>query len=168
MRSSLRLASLNQGQPECAGCSARRRMRPTSTASREGTDKLERLDDFGRRSPRQPALASIAGASCLCSRHSVSFGTLITSGAAPKGLRITIAGPSYPSPVNAEPLSQHFNLNLLCDSETSKVTFTSYDNKDLWLEWKAPAGCGSTSSDDGDTKKPEGQESQKSAARHYA
>ncbi|KAI0665902.1 autophagy-related protein 27 [Trametes maxima] len=60
----------------------------------------------------------------------------------PKGLDLTFAGPSYPSAVNADPIPQFFHLKLLCSTETSNINFTSYDGKDLHLEWSAPAGCG--------------------------
>ncbi|KAI0355747.1 hypothetical protein OH77DRAFT_1436816 [Trametes cingulata] len=61
----------------------------------------------------------------------------------PKGLELTFAGPSYPSVVDAEPIPQFFHLKLLCSPgpEPSGLNFTSYDGKDLRLEWSAAAGC---------------------------
>ncbi|KAI0705117.1 autophagy-related protein 27 [Cerioporus squamosus] len=73
----------------------------------------------------------------------------------PKGIQLTYAGASYPSTIGADPTPQHFNLELLCDTETSEVEFNSYDGKDLWLSWKAPAGCELGVSPDEDTKKPD-------------
>ena len=73
-------------------------------------------------------------------------------------MRLTFAGVSYPSSDGAEPSPQHFNLKLLCDPEgdASSVNFTSYDGKDLWLEWKAPAGCALGVPPNDDTKEPDG------------
>ncbi|RPD54754.1 hypothetical protein L226DRAFT_534876 [Lentinus tigrinus ALCF2SS1-7] len=73
----------------------------------------------------------------------------------PKGVQLTYAGASYPSSIGAEPTPQHFNLELLCDTETSAVEFRSYDGKDLWLAWKAPAGCELGVPPDEDTKNPD-------------
>ncbi len=58
-----------------------------------------------------------------------------------KGVSLTFQGSSYPDPITTEKTPQSFNLNVYCDTETSQPTFKSYDGKDLWVEWKAPAGC---------------------------
>ncbi|KAI9061762.1 hypothetical protein FKP32DRAFT_1575350 [Trametes sanguinea] len=72
----------------------------------------------------------------------------------PKGLELTFAGSSYPSVVNADPIPQYFHLKLLCSTEISNINFTSYDGKDLHLEWSAPAGCGFSGPSD-DEEKPD-------------
>ncbi|KAI0762120.1 autophagy-related protein 27 [Trametes elegans] len=73
----------------------------------------------------------------------------------PKGVELTFAGPSYPSAVNADPIPQFFHLKLLCATETSDINYTSYDGKDLRLEWSAPAGCPFSSPPDEGEKKPD-------------
>ena len=70
-------------------------------------------------------------------------------------MQLTYAGASYPSIIGADPVTQHFNLELLCDTETSGVEFRSYDGQDLWVGWKAPAGCELGVPPDEDTKKPD-------------
>ncbi|KAI0093105.1 autophagy-related protein 27 [Irpex rosettiformis] len=58
-----------------------------------------------------------------------------------KGVSLSWKGPSYPDPITSEDTPQSFNLNLYCDTETSQPNFKSYDGKELWIEWQAPAGC---------------------------
>ncbi|CAL1707204.1 unnamed protein product [Somion occarium] len=60
----------------------------------------------------------------------------------PKGLQLTIKGPSYPTSTSPEPVPQSFTLKLLCATETSDPQFSSYDGKNVLVEWSAPAGCG--------------------------
>ncbi|KAK0461077.1 autophagy-related protein 27 [Desarmillaria tabescens] len=57
----------------------------------------------------------------------------------PKGLSVIMHGPSYTS----GSVTQSFNLTLLCDPDASNSdpTFTSYDEAELRLEWRSPAGC---------------------------
>ncbi|OBZ70582.1 Autophagy-related protein 27 [Grifola frondosa] len=69
-----------------------------------------------------------------------------------KGLSLTFKGPSYPILPGSDPIPQSFNLKLLCSTETSDPLFSSYDNKDVWVEWSAPAGCGFGASEDPDDK----------------
>ncbi|KAH9895092.1 autophagy-related protein 27 [Cubamyces lactineus] len=76
----------------------------------------------------------------------------------PKGLDVTFAGHSYPSVLNADPIPQFFHLKLLCSTETSNINFTSYDGKDLRLEWSAPAGCEFGSPSDDEEKPDKGGE----------
>ncbi|CDO72491.1 hypothetical protein BN946_scf184980.g32 [Trametes cinnabarina] len=73
----------------------------------------------------------------------------------PKGIELTFAGSPYPSVVNADPIPQYFHLELLCSTEISNINFTSYDGKDLNLEWSAPAGCGFSGPSDDDSEKPD-------------
>jgi autophagy-related protein 27 len=54
---------------------------------------------------------------------------------------LTFKGPSYPDPVTEKDTPQSFNVNIYCDTETRDPTFKSYDGKDMWVEWQAPAGC---------------------------
>jgi len=63
----------------------------------------------------------------------------------PKGLNLLLHGGNYPE---ASSPAQSLNLTLLCSTETSKPTFTSYNGSQLQIEWSAPAGCGSTGSGD--------------------
>ncbi|KAK7675985.1 hypothetical protein QCA50_021061 [Cerrena zonata] len=59
----------------------------------------------------------------------------------PKGLQLTIKGPSYPSTTSPDLFPQSFALKLLCSTETSDPKFISYDGKVANVEWSAPAGC---------------------------
>lgn len=80
---------------------------------------------------------------------------------APDGLSLIFHGSSYPSTSTASPTPQSFNLTLLCNQDTiSEPTFTSYNGSVLSVEWSAPAGCGTKSSDvpsdGGDDKEKDG------------
>ncbi|OJT05776.1 Autophagy-related protein 27 [Trametes pubescens] len=78
----------------------------------------------------------------------------------PKGLELTFAGSTYPSVHgDADPIPQFLHLKLLCspDSEPSAVNFTSYDGKDLHLEWSTVGACGFGTPKDGE-KKPDDKE----------
>ncbi|KAI1795745.1 autophagy-related protein 27 [Ganoderma leucocontextum] len=72
----------------------------------------------------------------------------------PKGLQLTFAGASYPSTVGSEPQPQRLHVKLLCASEPANLNFTSYDGKDLYIQWDAPAGCPFNSPPDDGTKEP--------------
>ena len=61
---------------------------------------------------------------------------------APRGVKMTLHGPSYPSSTTLEPTPQTFILNLLCGTETSKPELKSYDGAQAVVEWSAPSGCG--------------------------
>ncbi|KAI0820037.1 autophagy-related protein 27 [Trametes gibbosa] len=77
----------------------------------------------------------------------------------PKGLELTFAGASYPSVHgDADSIPQFLHLRLLCspDSDPSPVSFTSYDGKDLRLEWTTVAGCPFGAPKDGEEKPDEG------------
>jgi len=64
-----------------------------------------------------------------------------TALSSPRGVKMTLHGPSYPSSTTLEPTPQTFVLNLLCDTETSDPEFKSYDGAQAVVEWTAPAGC---------------------------
>ncbi|KAF5355116.1 hypothetical protein D9756_005315 [Leucocoprinus leucothites] len=69
----------------------------------------------------------------------------------PKFLNIVFDGPKYPHPADSTPISQKFNVTVLCDPDsTSDPKFVSYDGSTLDLEWSAPAGCPKSA----DTKPP--------------
>ncbi|PIL29752.1 hypothetical protein GSI_08191 [Ganoderma sinense ZZ0214-1] len=72
----------------------------------------------------------------------------------PKGLQLTFAGSSYPSPAGSDPIPQHLHVKLLCSSNMANLNFTSYDGKDLYIQWEAPAGCLFESPPDEGTKDP--------------
>ncbi|KAH9859115.1 autophagy-related protein 27 [Lenzites betulinus] len=77
----------------------------------------------------------------------------------PKGLELTFAGPSYPSVHgDADPIPQTLHLRLLCtpDSDPSPVNITSYDGKDMRLEWSTVAACPFGAPKDGEEKPDEG------------
>ncbi|KAI0305641.1 autophagy-related protein 27 [Multifurca ochricompacta] len=65
-----------------------------------------------------------------------------TALSSPRGVRITLHGPSYPSSTTLEPTPQAFVLNLLCATDVSKPEFKSYDGALVMIEWSAPSGCG--------------------------
>ncbi|KAI0930171.1 hypothetical protein AcV5_006955 [Taiwanofungus camphoratus] len=65
----------------------------------------------------------------------------------PKGLSVTFKGPSYPSSTSADPIPQSFNVRLLCSTEDSGPSWSSYDGSQMIVEWSTPSGCGSSSSD---------------------
>ncbi|KAI0682488.1 autophagy-related protein 27 [Cytidiella melzeri] len=67
-----------------------------------------------------------------------------------KGVSLTFSGPSYPDPLTSQDTPQSFNVNLYCDTESSVPSFKSYDGKDMWIEWQAPAGCGMKEGEPGD------------------
>jgi len=74
----------------------------------------------------------------------------------PRGVKMTLHGPSYPSSTTLEPTPQTFVLNLLCDPESSDPVFKSYDGAQAVVEWSAPAGCYIRSApDEGGDDKPE-------------
>ena len=54
---------------------------------------------------------------------------------------MTFKGPSYPDPFGGEPKPQSFNVRVLCDTDVSEPTFSSYDGSALWVDWHAAAGC---------------------------
>jgi len=72
----------------------------------------------------------------------------------PRGLKMTLHGPSYPSSTTLEPTPQTFILNLICATEASEPEFKSYDGAQAVVEWSAPSGCGfrGDSSTDEDSK----------------
>ena len=76
---------------------------------------------------------------------------------APRGIKMILHGPSYPSSITLEPVPQTFVLNLLCNTETSDPEFKSYDGFQAVVEWSAPSGCYFRSEDpsEGDGNKPE-------------
>jgi len=77
----------------------------------------------------------------------------------PRGIKMTLHGPSYPSSTILEPIPQTFVLNLLCNTETSDPEFKSYDGFQAVVEWSAPSGCNFRSEDpsEGDGDKPENE-----------
>ncbi|KAI0339763.1 hypothetical protein BDW22DRAFT_1421951 [Trametopsis cervina] len=81
-----------------------------------------------------------------------------------KGISLTFTGSPYPDPATSEQISQTFNVNVHCDTETSNPAFKSYDGKALWVEWSAPAGCGmgGTPEDTPDTTPDPGSEQPRS------
>lgn len=64
-----------------------------------------------------------------------------TALSSPRGVKMTLHGPSYPSSTTLEPTPQTFVLNLLCETETSDPEFKSYDGAQAVVEWSAPSGC---------------------------
>ncbi|KAH9916931.1 autophagy-related protein 27, partial [Amylocystis lapponica] len=62
----------------------------------------------------------------------------------PKGISVTFNGPTYPSTTSPDLIPQSFNVKLLCAAEASDPQFSSYDGKQLSVEWSAPAGCQSS------------------------
>ena len=95
--------------------------------------------------------------SCAFSLSTLSRYNLFLRGVcapAPKGLQLTFTGASYPSTVGSEPQPQHLHVKLLCESEMRNLNFTSYDGKDLFIQWEAPAGCLFASPPDDGTKEP--------------
>ncbi|KAH9994009.1 autophagy-related protein 27 [Russula vinacea] len=58
----------------------------------------------------------------------------------PRGVKITLHGPSYPSATTSEPTPQVFVLNLLCETEETEPQFQSYDGARAVVEWSAPSG----------------------------
>src|SRR5258708_30422369 len=59
--------------------------------------------------------------------------------AAPRGTKMTLHGPSYPSSTTLEPTPQEFVLDLLCATEKTQSEFKSYDGARAVVEWSAPA-----------------------------
>ncbi|KAL1677270.1 autophagy-related protein 27 [Schizophyllum commune] len=84
----------------------------------------------------------------------------------PEGISLTLHGASYPHPTNSTPTPQALVMTLLCASEASDPSFTSYDGEELRVEWKHTAACkdappdgGEKDGDKGDDKTPsEGDE----------
>ena len=85
------------------------------------------------------------------------LGLIGTFTSAPRGVKMTLHGPSYPSSTTLEPTPQAFVLNLLCATEASEPEFKSYDGAQAVVEWSAPSGCGfrGDSSTDEDSNTPE-------------
>lgn len=78
------------------------------------------------------------------------------SALAPRGVKLTLHGPSYPSSTTLEPTPQAFILNLLCNPEASDPEFKSYDGAKAIVEWSAPSGCSFRSAPaEGGDDKPE-------------
>ncbi len=77
--------------------------------------------------------------------------------AAPRGTKMTLHGPSYPSSTTLEPTPQEFVLDLLCATEETQSEFKSYDGARAVVEWSAPAGFNfrSEAPGGGDSKTPE-------------
>ncbi|KAH9176497.1 autophagy-related protein 27, partial [Lactarius sanguifluus] len=75
----------------------------------------------------------------------------------PRGVKMTLHGPPYPSSITLEPTSQTFVLNLLCNTEASDPEFKSYDGAQAIVEWSVPSGCGfrSEAPAEGGDDKPE-------------
>jgi len=75
----------------------------------------------------------------------------------PRGVKMTLHGPSYPSSTTLEPTPQALILNLLCGTETSEPELKSYDGAQAVVEWSAPSACGfrGDSPSDDDDKPPE-------------
>ncbi|KAF8482977.1 autophagy-related protein 27 [Russula ochroleuca] len=80
--------------------------------------------------------------------------TLLSS---PRGVKITLHGPSYPSATTSEPTPQAFVLNLLCETEETEPQFKSYDGARAVVEWSAPSGCNfrSDTPSGGDSESPD-------------
>lgn len=80
-----------------------------------------------------------------------------TSLSSPRGVKMTLHGPAYPSSITLEPTPQEFVLNLLCGTEQGQPEFKSYDGARALVEWSAPAGCNFRSDppSGGDGKTPE-------------
>jgi autophagy-related protein 27 len=79
---------------------------------------------------------------CVC-RHHGFRGMLIDLpfAPAPRGVKMTLHGPAYPSSTTLEPTPQEFVVDLLCATEESQPEFKSYDGTRALVEWSAPAGC---------------------------
>lgn len=77
----------------------------------------------------------------------------------PRGVKMTLHGPSYPSSTTPDPIPQIFVLNLLCATETSDPEFKSYDGTQVLVEWSAPSGCdfGSEDPSEGGDDTPENE-----------
>ncbi|OSX66201.1 hypothetical protein POSPLADRAFT_1132639 [Postia placenta MAD-698-R-SB12] len=60
----------------------------------------------------------------------------------PKGLSVSFKGSTYPPPNGDDPIPQTFNVNLICDPDAVDLEFSSYDGRDMWVEWRTSAGCG--------------------------
>jgi len=75
----------------------------------------------------------------------------------PRGVKMTLHGPTYPSSTTLEPTPQEFVLSLLCATEEAQPEFKSYDGTRALVEWAAPAGCNfrSDPSGGGDGKTPD-------------
>jgi len=75
----------------------------------------------------------------------------------PRGVKMTLHGPAYPSSTTLEPTPQEFILNLLCATEVGEPEFKSYDGAQALVEWNATAGCNSRSDppSGGDGKTPD-------------
>jgi len=84
------------------------------------------------------------------SSDNMTFATLTS----PKGIAVTFQGSSYPAPNTGEPIPQSFNVKLLCATENTDPTFSSYDGQALWVEWHASAGCAFQGAPDTPDKKP--------------
>ncbi|KAH9942502.1 autophagy-related protein 27 [Epithele typhae] len=87
-----------------------------------------------------------------------SSSTTVTSKilSSPKGVELSFGGAPYPPVHGGDLIPQSFHVKLLCDPEQSEPKFTSYDGKDLSIEWSAPAGCSYTSAPDDDSKPSDG------------
>lgn len=77
-----------------------------------------------------------------------------TALSSPRGVKMTLHGPPYPSSITLEPTPQTFVLNLLCNPEASDPEFKSYDGAQAIVEWSAPSGCnlGEAPAEGGDDK----------------
>ncbi|KAI0298553.1 autophagy-related protein 27 [Russula brevipes] len=73
----------------------------------------------------------------------------------PRGVKITLHGPSYPSSTTTEPAPQSFVLNLFCATEGSEPELESYDGKTVVVRWNTSSACNFRSPKDGDSKTPE-------------
>jgi len=75
----------------------------------------------------------------------------------PRGVKMTLHGPAYPSSTTLEPTPQELVLDLLCATEEGQPEFKSYDGALALVEWSAPAGCNfrSEQPSGGDGKTPD-------------
>ncbi|KAH9998493.1 autophagy-related protein 27 [Russula compacta] len=83
------------------------------------------------------------------------LGEEYTQVSSPRGVKITLHGPSYPSSTTLEPTPQAFVLNLICSTEVSQPEFKSYDGAQAIVEWSTPSGCSFGAPTEGDNKTPE-------------
>ena len=94
---------------------------------------------------------------CVHQRRCSGLGLIGTFMSAPRGVKMTLHGPSYPSSTTLEPTPQALILNLLCATETSEPELKSYDGAQAVVEWSVPSGCGMRGDppSDDDDKPPE-------------
>ena len=86
----------------------------------------------------------------MCVALSSNIGPELTSFIAPDGLSLTLHGASYPHPTNSTPTPQALVVTLLCATEASDPSFTSYDGEELRIEWKHTAACKDAPPDGGE------------------